>query len=267
MKRASILVLLFIPFLGLGQYVEKTSVNSKLGLLYTKNATVGFKLASNGWGVFGTLGKSINQNKSRFYELEFREFKHPREEKQTSENYGGAAVEYAPRPFAYGKQNVFFAIHLGVGRKMMIGEKAEKSGVEVSFNYSVGPSLGLLKPYYLDLIYSTDPGGSPIAKETRPEKYGSENAAKFLNLAEIYGSSGFSRGLLEVKPIPGLHAKAGLNFDWASWGDFVKALEVGFEADLYYKRIPIMVTDQLPNNINKAYFIGIYVSAQLGKKW
>ena len=39
-------------------------------------------------------------------------------------------------------------------------------------------------------------------------------------------------------------------------------LEVGIKADIYYKKVPIMVSDD-----NKFFFLAAYVSFQFGKRW
>jgi hypothetical protein len=252
---------------SLAQSVEPGAYNEQLGLLYTRDISCGFRLTTNGWAAFGNLSKRINQDRSSFYQLEFAEFKNPAENKQASENW--ANVNYAPRRYVFGKQNVFFALHFGLGRKIMLGEKAEKSGVAVSFNYVLGGSLGILKPYYLDLIYDNDPG-NPSRRYVESHKYDPDDpevVAKFLDFTQIYGSSGLARGLNEIKPVPGIHLKAAFNFDWAEFGEFIKAIEAGATADIYYKRIPIMVADHLSENPNRAYFVGLYVALMLGRKW
>jgi hypothetical protein len=264
MSRIASSLIILLPLCAYAQSTSPTPINDRLGVLFTRDASIGLRLTSNGWAVFGNLGRNINQKRSSFYQLEFAEIKHSKERKQTSENFGG--VEYPPKPYVFGKQNAFLALHLGIGRKILLGEKAEKAGVQVSFNYLVGPSLGLLKPYYLDLIYT----GGTQQKMVQQHKYDPndpEAAGKFLDFTQIYGSSGFSKGLAETRPIPGIHVKAGFNFDWASWGEFIKAIEVGATADIYYKRIPIMVPDLYEQNPNRAYFVGLYVAGQLGKKW
>lgn len=139
----------------------------------------------------------------------------------------------------------------------MIGEKAEKSGFQVAFDYAGGLSAGFIKPYYLD-IYNTDEGGGL----TRSVKYTDETASLFLDATSIYGASGFSVGFNEIKFTPGVFGKAGLNFDWATYDDWVKALETGIGAEVYLKQIPLMITEQ-----NKAYFLYLYLSLQFGKKW
>lgn len=62
--------------------------------------------------------------------------------------------------------------------------------------------------------------------------------------------------------LPGLFGKAGLNFDWATYDDFVKSAETGIGAELYLKEIPIMIQEN-----NKPLFVYLYLSLQFGKKW
>lgn len=267
LKSALVLGCLGLPLLAGAQSTEPGAYNERLGLLYTRDASLGARLTSNGWAVFGNLGRKINQDRSSFWQIEVAALRHGRESKQTSDNI--APVAYPPKGFVFGKQNAFLALHAGLGRKWMLGEKAEKSGVAVSFNYVIGASLGLLKPYYLDLIYDSDPS-NPSGRIVRSHKYDPNDsivAEKFLDFFWIYGSSGFAKGLTEIRPIPGLHLKASFNFDWAEWGDFVKAIEAGVTADIYYKRIPIMIADGLEENPNRAYFLGLYVAVMLGRKW
>jgi hypothetical protein len=260
MKHALVVIGTLVPGIV---HAQAEPVNDKLGVLYTKDLAIGARLTSSGWAIFGNMGHHINLDRSTFYQLEFTEIKHPKETKQTSENLGVA--DYPPRPYVFGKQNSFYAVHIGIGRKMLLGEKAEKSGVQVAFSYLGGFSLGILHPYYLDLIFNDD----PLQRKVEEHKYDPDNpqvATRFLDFTQIYGSSGFSFGLTEIRPLPGLHGKIGFSFDWASWGDNVKAVEVGLTCDVYYKRVPIMVPDLFESNPNKPYVVGLYIAGMLGKK-
>ena len=253
-----LLILIGFPTAVWAQSTDKTDVSGKIGLLYEHEWSLGGRLTTNGWGIVFNLGKALSYDKSRFYQIEFLEMKHPKETKQTND-YARHA-RYTPKPFVFGKQNNFYTLHLGYGQKLFLGDKAEKSGVEVNLTYSIGPSIGLLKPYYLDIgKEQNSPTGFP---EFDQKKYDPENPAEFLSLELIRGSSGFAKGLAEMKFIPGVHGKAGINFDWANYNEIVKALEVGVGADVFPKRIPIMIEER-----NNPYFIYLYLGIQFGKKW
>lgn len=241
-----------------GQSLEKSG-DERVGILYEKDLSFGIRLNTNGWGIFSTYGKAHSASRTHYYQFEFVEIKHPKEEK-SSKDYtmvNGAA----PKPYVFGKQNNFFALRAAYGNRVFLGGKAEKSGVEVNWTYQVGPSLGILKPYYLDIEYDRSPDQRRIYAEHVKYDPGDPNP-RFLQDPYIVGFSGFSYGLDEIKLVPGLNAKTGFNFDWANYSDYVVALEVGVSVDLYMRNIPIMVLET-----NRPYFVALYLGIQFGKRW
>lgn len=236
--------------------LNQSSATKTKGLMYNTELSMGVKLTTSGWGMFGDLTKRVNMDKKRVYYFELMFMKHPKELKKINE-YNFSLSYSSPRPFIYGKQNSFFNTKVAYGNKFLIGEKAEKSGFEVNFNYAVGPSLGLVKPYYLEILKNQD--GSLYLSS---EKYSEENASYFIDATSIYGYSGFTKGLSEIKVIPGAFGKAGLNFDWATFDDYVKSVELGIGGELYLDDIPMMILEN-----NKPYFVYLYLSLQLGRKW
>jgi hypothetical protein len=52
-----------------------------------------------------------------------------------------------------------------------------------------------------------------------------------------------------------------VHLDWGAFDEFLRALEVGIQLDIYPKKLPIMV-----NSENRPYFMNLYVSLQLGKR-
>lgn len=256
----AIIFSLLIHFPGSSQSLDK-GVSNPTGLLYEHELSFGFRLNTDGWGVFTNIGKSVSFDKSNFYHIEFVELRHPKEIKQ-SNDFGFIRSGRSPKPFVFGKQNNFYAIHFGWGRKLFLGDKAEKSGVEVNLAYEFGPSIGFLKPYYLDVIYKIENQGNEVTLFLDSQKYNPEEPDLFLNPSSIYGATGFIEGLKETKIYPGVQGKLSFVFDWANYTDFVKAIEVGISADIYYKRVPIMILEN-----NKPYFVLLYLGIQFGKKW
>lgn len=245
-----------VPTISFGQSLEKSG-DDRYGLLYEEDLSFGARLNTNGWSIFGTYGKVVSASKYRFYQVELTELRHPKEVKQSSEFFDPRILS-SPKPFIYGKQNSFFALNFSVGRRVIIGEKAERSGVEVNWIYQGGPTLGLAKPYYLEILQD----GNDRFRLTESIAYSEENRADFLDISNIYGSSGFTKGLGELRFYPGVHGKTGLNFDWANYSEFVTALEVGLAANLFLRSVPIMVDAP-----NRPYFIYLYLGIQFGKKW
>lgn len=185
--------------------------------------------------------------------FEIASLRHHREVKQQGSGAVSGPFTNASHNYVFGKQNSLYGLHVGYGGKLYFSDKARKQGVAVGFSYAVGPSLGLKKPYYLDL---------KVQDGVVSESYSEENRSCFLNPACVRGATGFLSGFGELGIIPGGFAKAGFNFDWGSYNRFVKALDIGFMVDVYTEKIPIMLTED-----NKAIFPTVYVALQLGKRW
>ena len=226
------------------------------GIALNKELSFGGKINSSGWGLFMDYTKRVNMDKKRTVLFDVAFLKHPKELKKVNE-YNFAFSFDSPKPFVYAKQNSFISTKVGYGNKFLIGEKAEKSGFEVTFNYVLGPSLGLVKPYYLEILYEQDGNIFSVA-----QKYSPETASFFLDATSIYGYSGFGQGLGELTVIPGGFGKAGLGFDWASFDEYIKTIEIGIGAEVYLQDVPLMILET-----NQPYFVYLYLSLQLGKKW
>ncbi|MEC5142608.1 hypothetical protein [Chitinophaga sp. 212800010-3] len=219
--------------------------------LFQRDFSAGARLNTDGWSGFVEMGYRNSRKKVTYYQFEVSEKKDHKEYKQTN-GYAFA------RPFIYGKQNNFYPVKLGIGQRYLIGGKANKNGVEVDAIYYGGVSLGLLKPYYLN-VQQTGNTSTDI-------KYDPANPDIFLNRGNINSAAGFGKGWDNLTVVPGLHGKLGMRFDWAHFNEVVSALEVGINGEYYTKKIPIMV----PLNgydPNKQFFFNAYVSIQFGKRW
>lgn len=227
-------------------------------LLYYKEVNGGFGLHTAGWNVLVDYSKIKDASTKLIYEFEFSQLKHRKEFRQTQDfGYTFSGVN-APKPFVYGKQNSFYLLNASVGKEKEIGRKAQKSGVSISVKYLAGISLGLLKPYYIQVLYPVDNTYYTL----RTVRYTEANRDKFLDWTTIYGGAGFLHGVNEISFLPGINAKLGLVFDWANYDEFIKALEVGAMFNAYYQSVPIMVIKE-----NQQFFPNIYANVRLGKRW
>ena len=98
------------------------------------------------------------------------------------------------RPFkckAYGREQVLFPA-------LMNGN------MSVALRYSAGAALAMLKPYYLQLVY-TDFTPQPQQREAI-ERYSIHNQDAFLQPGHILGAAKWQKGLDEIKYIPGITA-------------------------------------------------------------
>ena len=142
----------------------------------------------------------------------------------TDQNYIGGS-------FKYGKINNFYQVKLGFGQQYVLGQKGNKNGIAVLGIYQGGLSIGLAKPYYVDI------DNNNAAKSIR---YKGADTTAFLS-DRILGSSGVSKGWKEVTMKPGAFAKVGLRFDFDSYNETIKALEIGFSVDAYARDVKQMV--------------------------
>jgi hypothetical protein len=217
---------------------------------FRKHSIFSFKFNTDGYGFMYERGKIKSAFKTSLFQIEFNEKKHRKEDKQSRSD--GTVIFGSP--FVYGKQNNFYQLKLGVGQQRMIGGKGNKNGVAVYGIYSGGLSIGLLKPYYVDV---QDP---PNSGEVRQLRYSQADSALFMS-QEILGASGFAKGWGQMKFAPGLHVKTGLRFDWGRFNNAISAVEVGVNAEFYAKKVEQMVGVE-PNQ----FFVNGYLAVLFGNR-
>lgn len=241
------------------------------GIVYDQEWSVDFRLLTPRAVALGfNVGKLLSYDRTRFYNFEFGNLRHPMERRESLDQIFSS--NRVSRAFVFGKQNNFYLLRAGIGEKRYFSEKAKNRGLAVGVSYQIGPNLGFVKPYYLELIRFRDGGTSQIyiSEETYipSSAAGPGNANLFLDLGRINGAAPFSEGLEDLSIMPGLHLKAAAHFDWGAFDEFVKALEAGINIDVFFKDVPIMVEDPLvPHLENSPVFVNLYLNLQLGKRW
>jgi hypothetical protein len=224
--------------------------------LFKSEILVGGGMHTRGFQLTGLYSIIQNENKNLTFQLEFSELKSPKEKKMNAERR--AVGGNSSRSYIYGKENNLYTLKLAAGQRFYISEKTEKSPVAIAFSYNGGLNLGMIKPYYLDLIYRFDPQGSKIISE----KYSNSNALKFLEPQDINGASGFSKGWDELTLAPGIYTKGSLLFDWGANDSFAKILELGLSADIFFKNISIVIGEVRP-----PLYLNLFMNFYFGKRW
>lgn len=230
------------------------------GITYKKSWAFTFKYRTDGWMVGADYNKNINYFKSRVVQVGIGEFKHFKQTRQSNNPSGGIFGFNGVRPFVYGKQNNFYVIHGKYGRRHLLAERDRKNGVMVQLQYTGGVSLGLLKGYYLDIFPLLENGNPDYGAVPVPTKYDEDVDNGFTAYERILGYSGFGKGFGDLKFQPGVNGSLAFQFDWSSQDSFIKALEAGFHADIYFWNVPVMVSQ------NRFYYLSVYVGILLGKK-
>ncbi len=192
-------------------------------LVYRKQNIFGFQFRTNGYGGFYEMGRMKTTRRTNIYRLDITEIKSQKEEKASNLAFFGS-------PYIYGKLNYFYPVTLGFGQQHILGQKGNKNGVAVSMVYTGGLSLGLLRPYYVEVA---EQGG-----EVKLIKYSSQDSALFLSSA-VQGSGGIGKGWSELKVKPGAFVKTALRFDWGRFNEVVTGMEIGLSGQFYGSKIPI----------------------------
>jgi hypothetical protein len=204
-------------------------------------------------------GTLKNYYETTYFGYEFGYMKDARERKQTKSE--PRLEDLSRSSFVYGKRSSFYNLRFTYGKKKFLSEKTKRKGVAMGFIYEGGASIGLIKPYYLNVIRLDDDLVTRIVEEV---KYNDDTSDDFLNFENIYGGSNFWKGILETTPTVGLHGKAGMQWALGAFDQKAKAIEIGAMLDLYPREIPLMVERE---GINNSFFLfKFYASFQFGQR-
>lgn len=234
------------------------------GIIYDNEVNFTFALATPRNIFLGVRsGKLITYDKLKYWSASFGSIRHARERKENPDRIN-PATNRVSRAFTYGKINQLYALRLGFGMRKYLSEKARQRGVAVGYSYEVGPSLGLLKPYYIEVI-TGEPGGNNRIQDIR---YDGDNLNQFLNQDRIFGASAWTLGLDQVGLRPGLHAKAAAHFGFGAYDEVSKSLEAGVMADFFLGNTDLMLeSDLTPGVSNSPLFLSLFLNVQFGKRW
>jgi hypothetical protein len=217
-KSISVCVLLTIFALaGFGQTQDSYDYQSEFTWGVNKNTSGGLI----GGFVFKKARK-LNDRVLETYGLEIMNVKHPQEVKRNSIITGNF--------FIFGKGNYLYAIRLQYGRDIILYKKAPFQGVEVKAVFAVGPSLGIVAPYYVE--YTPD-GGSGLVTFRDQYNLG-------ISPDQIWGTGRLFEGIGNSDLALGGNVKAALNFELGAIKSAVTGFEVGFLMDAYTKEIELM---------------------------
>lgn len=153
--------------------------------------------------------------------------------------------------FIYAKKKYLLALRPEYGREFNIFKKSSDGGVNVNGVLAVGPSIGVLKPYYIE--YALNNTGSKAASVAYDPSVHDRS--------RILGSGSFFSGFGQSTFVPGAHIKAGLNFELDSYRKGNISVEVGFLAEVYSKPV-----DMLAYVDNQKVFTSGYLTIFFGGK-
>lgn len=262
LKIHHILVFALLPGFVLPLSAQETFQPKQLdeaskGIIYNREFALGFRIHTNGLAVGINVGRLQTYYFTKYWYAEAGELQHPKEYRQNFDTPSTLNGRIS-RAFKYGKQNNLLVLRGGIGAKRYFSEKAKHKGVAVGMAYEAGATLGLLKPYYLELR-------APDGRFSISTKYSEETAARFLDIWQIHGASSWTKGLGEISFQPGINGKLAVHFDWGAFDEYLKAIEAGVIVDVFTRKIPIMA--EVDNVENQQFFINLFLHLQFGKRW
>jgi hypothetical protein len=213
-------------------------------LVFRRHSIFGFKANTDGYGLSYEIGRFKSARVTNIYQLEINEKKHKQEKKLNTVNgfEFNSVILY--------KLNNFYQFKLGIGQQRIFGGKGNKNGVAVAVVYAGGLTLGLLKPYLIEV-------------ESNGKRFNSRypTIADSSYYNDIIGAAGFGSGWDDLSIKPGAHAKVALRFDYGRFNETVTGIEVGVNAEFYSEKIPQMFSAK-----QKQYFFNGYITILLGKR-
>lgn len=176
------------------------------------------------------------------YGLEIMNVKHPQESRRNS--------LYTGNFYTYGKSNYLYSFRFQYGRDIILFKKAPQQGVEIKAVFAVGPSIGIVAPYYVE--YAEDGNGLL----TKREQYNESIAA-----GDIIGPGRLFEGLGESTFAFGGNLKAAINFEVGTFKSQVTGFEGGFLLDAYTKEIEMM-----PSTKNYSVYPTLFITFFYGSR-
>lgn len=247
-------LLFCFSFIGLQVHAQDSArFANDVTILYRNEAEGGINLHSNGFGLTFKRGWHLTGYKKQMLDIDFVSLRDPKQYKLANRFYPDS------KPYFFGKLNFAYILRGGYGRQNIIFGKAERSGVEVRYNYYVGLSIGITKPVYLDIL--VDNPFDSLTKVIETRQYDPNDPIQQIQ-ENIYGPGPYFNGIDHLSIYPGGYGKFSLSFEYAGWQQKITAIEAGVVLDAYAEGLPIMANGT-KNNI----FFNFYIALIWGGKW
>ena len=188
----------------------------------------------------------------RYLSVEVVNVKHPKELSSSLNNIGTRYIE--------GKENYLFVIRPQYGREVKLFQRANDEGVSVSGILAAGPSLAIIKPYYLEVSFGNTSRTVPASQV---------NGFQTPTGETVTGAGGFFQGFGESKLSVGLNVKAALSFELSTFRSNTTGIEIGFLAEAFPNKILIIPNRSATGNRedgNRSFFTSAYLTLFFGSK-
>ncbi len=209
-------------------------------------------------GVSVRSSRVLEDRLLRFWSIEGVMLKNAKEDRVGTQ-VGGSYVKR--------KTNYAFVLRPSVGMQRILFRKAADAGVQVNGLVSIGPSIGLLMPYYINYDRTAARNGTVpnlnddiVNEQYDPFKHTQEEA--ILDHGPLFS------GIGQTQVVPGVHFRGGLSFEYGRYRDAVTGAEVGFLLEGFTKRMVILSPGNLSETdaLNRQFFPSVYLTLYFGHR-
>jgi hypothetical protein len=231
-----------LPVLLLSLYCSAYAQREDAGdYEYDREVLFGVNKNTNGGLIGGfalKMGFRIDETNFQFFGLDLVNVKDPKEVRYNT---------VLGNSYIFGKSNYLYSIRPYYGRELIVFKKAPQQGVQVSVLGAVGPSIGIIAPYFIEYAVSR--------LETVREQFNPEVHQSRFN---IIGPGRVFEGLSQSDIAFGANAKAAVNFEFGVFKSNVTGLELGYQLEGFTKEIPLIPTVESRQLFQSVYFTFFY---------
>jgi hypothetical protein len=199
-------------------------------------------------------GTLFGKTAYRYLSVELVNVRHPREISSGNNANGSITI---------GKENYLFVLRPQYGREIALFRRNADEGISVNAILAAGPSLGIIKPYYVEVASGRN--------STRQVPYSQVvNPAPGSQPEFVVGSGNFFAGLGESNLTVGLNVKAAVSFELSAFRNNTTGVEIGFLTEIFPQTIIIVpnINPTLGGSEigNRSFFTSGYVTLFFGSK-
>ena len=213
---------------------------------YNSEFTWGINKNSYGGLIGGFVFKKARRIDKKIFEtfgLEIINVKNPHEVRTQAPSSGNY--------FIYGKSHYLYSLRLQYGRDVILFTKGPQQGVEIKAVLALGPSIGIVAPYYVQVDPTGGQGYYTYNTPYTPD----------ISYGEIQGTGSLFEGIGQSAIQLGGNFKAALNFELGTAKNQVTGFEAGFLLDAYTSKVVLM-----PSAENYAVYPTVFLTLFYGNR-
>lgn len=201
-------------------------------LMLPKHGTcIGGHIASSGLGIDIQHYRYQNEDWEWGIGLRIASLTHPKESR-----VDGIYKDQGGSSFIYDKMNYCYTASLLYGWQKNLTKLDLYNRLHIKAGLFFGPSIAILKPYFLDIAVPVSPPTTPPRAEIQSMAYDPQK----ITYNDIYGQSDFSNGTDLLSGVPGMTLRPQIAFHLGANRSAIRAILVGADASFYFRTVRIM---------------------------